>query len=180
MSSVAIHFIRLSSYKIQLSTRPLFLPLYLMQVFFNTRKAFEYTLNGVIKTPLPLHNHISHGSLPMLWMAMWESSLSMQTKWLIAPFCIDTVIIITPAMMEIKAPLLSWFCGFVLWRPCQLFLVWRQYLLITGDTRWAITPCSEEKRVALKWIASWIFFLFFFFSWANALLSRLVTKENQV
>lgn len=128
---------------------------------FVTPYSYEYILNEVIKTPLPLHNHISHESSLMLWMAMWESSLSVQTKWLIAPFCIDTVIIITPAMMEIiKAPLLSWFCGFVLWRPCQLFLVCRQYLLITGDTRWAITPCSEENRVALKRNAS-IFFFFF-------------------
>jgi len=38
-SSVTIHFIRLSSYKTQLSTRPLFLPLYLMQVFFNNKKS---------------------------------------------------------------------------------------------------------------------------------------------
>ncbi len=119
---------------------------------------WKHFLNEVVKTPLLLHQHFSESTL-ILWMAVWESSLSVQTKWLIAPFCNDTAIIIIPAVMEsIETPSLSWFCGFVLWRSCQLFLVHLQYLLITGVTCWAITPCSEENRVALKQNGSCLFF----------------------
>lgn len=49
-----------------------------------------------------------------------------------------------------------------------------QYLLITGVTCWAITPCSEENRVALKRNRQLSFFFL-----ANAPLSRLVARENQ-
>lgn len=133
---------------------------YVMYVFFNTRKTFENILNEVIKTPLPLYNHISHESSLMLWMAMWESSLSVQTKWLITLFCIDTVIIITLAMMEIiKAPLLSWFCGFVLSAIFSMSAVsshhWR-YALGNYPMLWREQGGSETKRQLVFFF--WLFF----------------------